>query len=136
MPAAITADPKLLFALFSNLLSNALKYSRPGDPVEITAFVQPPGNLQVRVRDHGIGISEGDRAHLFERYFRGGNAVGIAGSGVGLHLVAMVLHLHGGSIELEPRDEGGTSFLVRLPVAAASSSDASPADASRDVAGV
>jgi two-component system OmpR family sensor kinase len=118
MPAAINADPKLLFALFSNLLSNALKYSRPGDPVQITALLEPLGNLLVRVRDHGIGISETDRSHLFERYFRGANAVGIAGSGVGLHLVAMVLHMHGGSIELERGVDGGASFAVRLPVAA------------------
>jgi two-component system, OmpR family, sensor kinase len=118
MPTVIYADPKLLFALFSNLLSNALKYSGPGDPVEITALLEPHGNLLVRVRDHGIGIAEYDRAHLFERYFRGSNAVGIAGSGVGLHLVAMVLHMHGGSIELERSDDGGASFAVRLPVTA------------------
>lgn len=118
MPAAIHGDPKLLFALFSNLLSNALKYSRPGDPVEITAILESHGRLLVRVRDHGIGIFESDRAHLFERYFRGANAVGIAGSGVGLHLVAMVLHIHGGSIELEPAPDGGASFAVRLLVAA------------------
>ncbi len=116
LPATIRGDPKLLFALFSNLLSNALKYSRPGDPVELIAFRESGDNMSVRVRDHGIGIAESDRPHLFERYFRGVNAVGIAGSGVGLHLVAMVLDIHGGSIELESGVSRGSSFVVRLPV--------------------
>jgi signal transduction histidine kinase len=142
MPDCIHADAKLLFALFSNLLSNAVKYSRQGDPVEITALLETPGNLLVRVRDHGIGISEGDRVHLFERYFRGANAVGIAGSGVGLHLVAMVLEMHGGSIELERSDDVGASFLVRLPITvpqvdgAGTSNDRLTSEVSRNAADV
>jgi signal transduction histidine kinase len=116
LPPSVHADPKLLFALFSNLLSNALKYSRPGDRVELTGLRESSGNLVVRVRDYGIGISDSDRMHLFERYFRGANAVGIAGSGVGLHLVAMVLDLHGGRIEVESHSGGGSSFIVYLPV--------------------
>jgi signal transduction histidine kinase len=55
---------------------------------------------------------------LFERYFRGANAVGVAGSGVGLHLVAMVLELHGGRIEVHSSLGRGSSFIVHLPVAA------------------
>lgn len=117
LPRSVHADPKLLFALFSNLLSNALKYSRPGERVELTGYQGMAGSLVIRVRDHGIGISESDRAHLFERYFRGANAVGIAGSGVGLHLVAMVLDLHAGKIEVESHESGGSSFIVHLPLA-------------------
>jgi signal transduction histidine kinase len=112
-------DRKLLFALFSNLLSNAIKYSSAGDPVEVFAYQESGKNLLVRVRDHGIGISERDRAHLFERYFRGANAVGVAGSGVGLHLVAMVLELHGGTIEVDSSLGVGSSFIVHLPAAVA-----------------
>mgnify|MGYP001599987724 FL=1 len=70
------------------------------------------------MRDRGIGITERDRAHLFERYFRGANAVGVAGSGLGLHLVAMVLELHGGRIEVECHADVGSSFVVHLPAAA------------------
>jgi signal transduction histidine kinase len=120
MPADMHGDPKLLFALFSNLLSNAIKYSESGHPVEVVARAEPGGGLSVRVSDHGIGIPELDRAHLFERYFRGGNAVGIAGSGVGLHVVAKVLELHGGTVEVLSREGVGSSFIVHLPSAAAS----------------
>jgi signal transduction histidine kinase len=108
----------LLFALFSNLLSNAVKYSAAGSPVEVMAGMKPGGGLLVQVRDRGIGIPDRDRVHLFERYFRGTNAVGVAGSGVGLHLVAMVLELHGGAIEVQSRAGEGSSFIVHLPTVA------------------
>jgi signal transduction histidine kinase len=118
LPLMVRGDPKLLFALFSNLLSNAIKYSGPGGPVEIIARGERSESWMVQVRDHGMGIPERDRAHLFERYFRGAGAVGVAGSGVGLHLVAMVLELHGGTIEVESSEGVGSSFAVRLPAAA------------------
>ena len=119
LPSVMRGDRKLLFALFSNLLSNALKYSAPGDPVEVTAYGNSGDSMSVRIRDRGIGIPERDRAHLFERYFRGANAVGVAGSGVGLHLVAMVLELHGGTIEVDSSEGAGSTFVVHLPAAAA-----------------
>ncbi len=56
---------------------------------------------------------------MFERYFRGANAVGVAGSGVGLHLVAMVLELHRGTIEVDSSEGAGSTFIVHLPAAAA-----------------
>jgi two-component system OmpR family sensor kinase len=119
LPSVMHGDRKLLFALFSNLLSNALKYSAAGDPVEVTAYRGSGDDISVRIRDRGIGISERDRGHLFERYFRGANAVGVAGSGVGLHLVAMVLELHGGTIEVDSSEGVGSTFAVHLPAAAA-----------------
>jgi signal transduction histidine kinase len=119
LPPLMHGDRKLLFALFSNLLSNAIKYSSAGDPIEVLAHKESGEKLLVRIRDHGIGISERDRAHLFERYFRGANAVGVAGSGVGLHLVAMVLELHGGTIEVDSSLGVGSSFVVYLPSAVA-----------------
>lgn len=118
LPPTLLGDPKLLFALFSNLLSNAVKYSEAGQPVEVLARTEHGAGLMVHVRDHGIGIPESDRVHLFERYFRGANAVGVTGSGVGLHLVAMVLELHGGTIEVQSSEGVGSSFIVHLPAAA------------------
>jgi signal transduction histidine kinase len=85
--------------------------------VHVSAVTEHGGErLLVTVSDRGIGIPERDRARLFERYFRGTNVSGIAGSGVGLHLVAMVLEQHGGAIEVESREGAGSSFRVRLPV--------------------
>jgi two-component system OmpR family sensor kinase len=75
-----------------------------------------PGWLVVQVRDHGIGIPARDRERLFERYFRGSNATSIAGTGVGLHLVSMVVALHQGEVFVESLEGVGSRFVVRLPV--------------------
>ncbi len=115
LPDTIEGDPKLLFHAASNLVSNAVKYSPPGSLVEVSTRTEP-NRVIVAVRDRGIGIPDRDREHLFERYFRGGNATGIAGTGVGLHLVAMVLKLHDGSIEVESREGVGSTFVVHLPI--------------------
>jgi signal transduction histidine kinase len=121
LPPLIRGDAKLLFHAFSNLISNAIKYSPSGSPIEVAAR-QEQGWLTVYVRDHGIGIPARDRERLFERYFRGGNATGIAGTGVGLHLVAMVVKLHQGEVFAESLEGVGSRFVVRLPV------PSSPAD--------
>jgi two-component system, OmpR family, sensor kinase len=115
LPDTIEGDPKLLFHAVSNLVSNAVKYSPPGSLVELSTRTAP-NRVILAVRDRGMGIPERDREHLFERYFRGGNATGIAGTGVGLHLVAMVLKLHDGSIEVESREGVGSTFVMQLPI--------------------
>jgi signal transduction histidine kinase len=79
--------------------------------------------LVVRVTDYGIGIAARDREHLFERYYRGGNATGIAGTGVGLHFVAMVVMLHHGEVAAESVEGVGSTFIVRLPVLATASKE-------------
>jgi len=118
LPERIRGDSKLLFHAFSNLISNAIKYSPPGSPVEVSADVEQ-GWLTVQVLDHGIGIPARDRERLFERYFRGSNATAIAGTGVGLHLVDMVVKLHRGEVHAESLEGVGSRFIVRLPVAGA-----------------
>jgi signal transduction histidine kinase len=115
LPATIHGDQKLLFHAFSNLISNAIKYSPAGSPTEVIAR-QESGWLVVQVRDQGIGIPARDRERLFERYFRGSNATSIAGTGVGLHLVSMVVALHHGEVLVESLEVVGSRFVVRLPV--------------------
>lgn len=114
LPRRIHGDPRLLFHAFSNLISNAIKFSPPASPVEVVAR-EESGRLVVEVRDRGIGIPERDRKRLFQRYFRGANATGIAGTGVGLHLVQMVVTLHEGEVFAESLEGVGSTFVVRLP---------------------
>ena len=121
----------MLFHAFSNLISNAIKYSPAGSPTEVVAR-QEPGWLVVQVRDHGIGIPARDRERLFERYFRGSNATGIAGTGVGLHLVSMVVALHHGEVFVESLEGVGSRFVVRLPIP--TSEEAAPESSTRDAA--
>jgi two-component system OmpR family sensor kinase len=135
LPATMVGDPKLLFHAFSNLISNAIKYSPASSPTEVKAR-QESGWLVVHVRDHGIGIPARDRVRLFERYFRGSNATSIAGTGVGLHLVSMVVTLHKGEIFVESLEGVGSRFIVRIPVSATATSDAASSySASRDASG-
>jgi signal transduction histidine kinase len=111
----VTGDPRLLFQAVSNLVSNAVKYSPPGSPIQVEAAVEGDA-LLVAVSDHGIGIPEKDRAHLFERYFRGSNVSDVAGTGVGLYLVEMVARLHGGGVTVDSAERGGSRFTMTLPI--------------------
>src|ERR1700730_12888352 len=131
LSATIHGDPKLLFHAFSNLISNAIKYSPLGSPIEVIAR-QETEWLVVQVRDCGIGIPARDREHLFERYFRGSNATGVAGTGVGLHLVFMVVALDRGEVFVESLEGVGSRFILRLPIA--TSKRAAPESSTRDAA--
>ena len=113
----MTGDPKLLFQMFSNLISNAVKYSPSGSLVEISAALEAEQAV-VEVKDNGIGIPAKDIGALFERYYRGSNVSGIVGTGVGLYLVKMVVEVHGGEVAVESTEGKGSTFSVRLPVKA------------------
>ena len=113
-PLPVRGDAKLLFQLFSNLLSNAIKYSPHGAEVIVRAR-QSAGTTSVVVEDQGIGIPEKDRERIFTRYYRGSNVSGYVGTGVGLFLVATVVHLHGGDIAVESSEGKGSRFTVTLP---------------------
>jgi two-component system, OmpR family, sensor kinase len=117
---AMIGDPKLLFQAFSNVLSNAIKYSPGEGEIEVSAeiFVN---EVVVAIADHGIGIPLSDFDRLFERYHRGGNVSGIVGTGVGLHLVKMVIDLHGGRVIVNSEEGAGSCFTIHLPVKNASS---------------
>ena len=115
------------FMRSATLISNAIKYSPAGSLIEVTARGEADWWV-VEIRDCGIGIPERDREHLFERYFRGSNATTVAGTGVGLHLVSMVVSLHRGAVFVESLEGIGSLFIVRLPVlGATAAADAEPA---------
>ncbi|MEW6641961.1 MAG: ATP-binding protein [Pseudomonadota bacterium] len=115
VPLPVFGDAKLLSQLFGNLISNALKYSPDGSPIDVVATVER-GQVAVVVRDRGMGIPDKDLADIFGRYNRGSNVSGIVGTGVGLYLVKIVADLHGGSVWVESTEGQGSCFTVRLPV--------------------
>jgi signal transduction histidine kinase len=116
-PTPMVGDAKLLFQAFSNLISNAVKYSPAGGAIAAT-MESSPDQVVVTVSDHGIGIPENDLAHLFERYHRGSNVSGIVGTGVGLYLVKTAVDLHHGKVEVQSTEGEGSRFAVHLPRAA------------------
>ncbi|MFI4865677.1 MAG: ATP-binding protein [Steroidobacterales bacterium] len=123
----IVGDANLLFQVFSNLLSNAIKYSPSGGLIKVAL---EPGETSVTVvmQDRGIGVPESDRPRLFERYYRGSNASGMVGTGLGLYFVKTVVELHGGQVGVDSREGEGSCFRVSLPVKFAASLQPSEAD--------
>jgi two-component system OmpR family sensor kinase len=114
LPLFTYGDASLLRQVFGNLLSNAVKYSTDGGLVQVIAA--PEGaQVAVVIQDCGIGIPETDRHRVFERYYRGSNTSGIAGSGVGLYLVKTIIDLHKGSIDVDSVEGEGSRFNLRLP---------------------
>jgi PAS domain S-box-containing protein len=110
----VSLDKKLLKNILFNLISNAIKFSPEGKPVEVeTDFTKP--RVKIQVKDHGIGISSEDQEHLFERFFRGRNATHVQGTGLGLSIVAKYVELMNGSINFESKEKKGTTFSIRFP---------------------
>lgn len=109
-PTLVAGVPARLERAVANLLDNAVKYSPPGEPVEIEL-----SGIELTVRDHGPGISAEDLAHVFDRFYRGAEARGRPGSGLGLAIVRQVVRQHGGSVTAERAAGGGTLMRLRLP---------------------
>jgi len=109
------ADPDRLERILTNLLSNALKYSTPGTPVELRAR-ERDGEVLVSVTDHGPGIPPHELARLFQRYARAG--AGREGVGLGLYIAKQLVDAHGGQIWAESQLGVGSTFSFTLPIAA------------------
>lgn len=109
----MNGDPKLLFQAFSNLVSNAIKFSSEDAKVTVLAR-REEDRVVVTVEDEGIGIPLKDREHIFSRYYRGSNVPGFIGSGVGLFLVATVVRLHDGAVTVKSAEGEGSKFIVTL----------------------
>jgi two-component system sensor histidine kinase MprB len=88
--------------------------SPPQAEVEVSV-----GRGEVSVRDHGPGVAEADRPFIFERFYRAEEARRLRGSGLGLAIVSQVAETHGGAVDVEPADGGGSRFRLSLVEAAA-----------------
>jgi two-component system OmpR family sensor kinase len=111
----ISGDQDLLFLAVHNLLDNAIKFTRPGDTIEVRA-IEDGSNLVVEIADTGPGIGEDDIPHVWEELYRGQGARGVPGSGLGLALVRAIAERHNGQVSLRSRAGQGTVFTLKLPV--------------------
>ena len=111
----VSGDPDLLFLAVHNLLENALKFSRPGDTVELHAS-EDGTSLLIEVADTGPGIPGEEQPHVWEELYRGEAGRGVPGSGLGLALVWAIAERHNGQVSLRSRPGQGTVFTLRLPV--------------------
>jgi len=118
-PVCVDGDPARLQQIVVNLLTNAVKYTPRGGDIALSV-AQEGSEALLRVRDSGPGIPLDKRDKIFELFFQLQGAVGSSdGSmGVGLTLVRSLVSLHGGSVCIEDTPGGGSTFVVRLPLAA------------------
>jgi two-component system phosphate regulon sensor histidine kinase PhoR len=111
----IHADAVRLEQVLINLVHNAIKFSHPGDEILISAE-QQPNNVQFTVTDHGLGISESDLPHVFERFFKADRSRSSLGTGLGLAVAKHLVELHGGSIHVESALGKGSTFSFSIPL--------------------
>ena len=107
----VLLDPSLLRNVLINLLSNAIKFSPEKGKIEVNAAIKNK-TINIHIRDSGMGISEEDQEHLFERFFRGKNATNVQGTGLGLHIVSKYIELMDGQINYISELEKGTEFFI------------------------
>jgi two-component system sensor histidine kinase BaeS len=128
-PVKADVDPGRIRQVLSNLLSNALKFTPEGGRALVEVGAEGD-RVTVRVSDSGPGIPSDELPHVFERFFRGRGAGG-AGSGIGLTVVADLVRVHGGTVDLESAPGTGTTVTVRLPRAAPTADFTSTGDGGR-----
>jgi signal transduction histidine kinase len=148
----VLVDPDRLEQVVANLLQNAIRYSPNGEPIEVSLAVldtgaprRPPqpgdgaagrdpagvgggaAGVELAVRDHGLGIPREKRGQLFERFYQAHRAGYRSGLGLGLYVSQQIVAQHGGAIWAEFPPDGGTRFVVRLPLAGTAPAALGPA---------
>ena len=115
-PVKIYANREALTTAFSNLITNAIRYSET-DNIDII-LNKKENNIELIVKDYGIGISKNHLSHIFEKFYRidKNRSRKLGGSGLGLAIVKNIIELHKGTIKVESDEGKGTSFIISLPL--------------------
>ena len=111
----VEADLSLIDRALQNLLDNAIKFCREDDIINIEINTKKPGEVELRISDSGIGISQDDLPYIFERYFK--NLDHEESTGLGLAIVKRIIDLHDSIIEVFSQPGKGTTFAFSLPTA-------------------
>jgi signal transduction histidine kinase len=111
----VRGDPGRVAQILDNLLTNAIKYSAPGDPIEVSLTVDGE-RAQVRIADHGVGVPDGERHMLFTPFYRTSRTRDVPGTGLGLHISKRLAERHGGALWLEDSSGDGSVFAFALPL--------------------
>ena len=116
-PLSIKANPQQMKELLSNLVSNAVKYNRPGGQGWVN-IREKDGNMVARVRDNGVGIPQESLDRIFERFYRvdKGRSRKQGGTGLGLSIVKHIVNFYHGTIRVTSQLDEGTEFVVTIPL--------------------
>ncbi|NKX52057.1 HAMP domain-containing histidine kinase, partial [Arthrobacter deserti] len=119
--APVVGDGARLRQVMANLVTNALRYTPPGSPIEIAtgvvSVIDDRKDSVIEVRDHGPGISEDEASLVFGRFYRADSSRHreTGGTGLGLAIVAALVAQHDGTVRLHETDGGGTTMSIRIP---------------------
>jgi len=118
-PVLLECDRDAVAQVIVNLLSNAEKYAAERKEVELRVDQADAGHVEVSVLDRGLGVPAGCESKIFEQFYRAHDSLssGIQGTGLGLTLARQIARAHGGDVFYEARDGGGSTFILRLPLA-------------------
>jgi signal transduction histidine kinase len=111
----VEADLSLIDRALQNLLDNAIKFCRENDIINIEINTNKPGEVELRISDSGVGISQDDLPYIFERYYK--NLDQEESTGLGLAIVKRIIDLHDSNIEVFSQPGKGTTFAFSLPMA-------------------
>lgn len=113
----VAGDPYQLNALFASVVENAVQYTPAGGEVNIRAR-QDQADVVIEVADTGVGFTDEERAHAFDRFYRGraARAMRAEGSGLGLSIARRIVELHNGTLQIERSESGGALVRIRLPL--------------------
>jgi two-component system, OmpR family, sensor histidine kinase SenX3 len=116
----VRGDELELQVAFTNLLDNAVKYSKDEVRIEVDVKNHDDKRVEIRIKDEGVGISQGELKRIFRSFYRSPSRIirKIKGTGLGLSIVQSIIKKHGGRIFAESAGEGkGSTFIIRLPKA-------------------
>jgi heavy metal sensor kinase len=111
----IRGDNRMIQRMIANLLDNAIKYTPPGGKIEVVIHNDGAESSIVTIKDSGIGISEKDLPHIFERFYRCDPSRAESGIGLGLSLARAIAQAHGGDIDVISSLGNGSTFRITLP---------------------
>jgi signal transduction histidine kinase len=116
-PIRVRHDPVRLGQVVANLVGNAIKFTPRGGDVRVEVRPGPDDGAMIEVADNGVGIDPQELPRIFDRFFRGSRASEArgSGSGLGLAIVRSIVEMHGGTVVVESRLGGGSTFTVTLP---------------------
>jgi len=110
----IPLDIALFGQVLVNLIDNAIKFSPPDTPI-IIDVAQSKNDINIQIKDQGIGIPNDDLDRVFNKFYRVSRPENISGTGLGLAICKGIIEAHGGFIHAENRPDGGTIIIINLP---------------------
>jgi signal transduction histidine kinase len=114
-PISIDGDMRLIQRMVANLLDNAIKYTLAGGRIDVSVSTGADRMVEIAVKDSGMGISDQDLEHIFERFYRCDPSRSQTGTGLGLSFARAVALAHNGEISVVSSPGEGSTFTVRLP---------------------